>query len=99
MSRSASFVLTMVRSATTTTTARLEPPSNNVNTLWKRGHVSRGSVGDKIQVIPGFKTSAGMCFSPVISNVVQQQLFSTLLLATPPAVTHYSRQSAKLSIA
>lgn len=49
----------MVRSATTTATAnsgRLEPPSN----VWKRGHVSRGSVGDKIQVIPGFKTSAGM---------------------------------------
>lgn len=56
---SRSHILTMVRSATTTATAnsgRLEPPSN----VWKRGHVSRGSVGDKIQVIPGFKTSAGM---------------------------------------
>lgn len=53
----------MVRSATTTTAAansgRLEPPTNH-NNVWKRGHVSRGSVGDKIQVIPGFKTSAGM---------------------------------------
>lgn len=59
---SRSHILTMVRSATTTAAAnsgRLEPPPNH-NHVWKRGHVSRGSVGDKIQVIPGFKTSAGM---------------------------------------
>ncbi|KAE9968190.1 hypothetical protein BLS_005973 [Venturia inaequalis] len=53
----------MVRSATTTAAAsnsgRLEPPPN----VWKRGHVSRGSVGDKIQVIPGFKTSAAFLSS------------------------------------
>jgi hypothetical protein len=58
---SRSTLLTMVRSATTTTAAnsgRLEAPPNP-NNVWKRGHVSRGSVGDKIQVIPGFKTSAG----------------------------------------
>ncbi|TID26005.1 hypothetical protein E6O75_ATG03868 [Venturia nashicola] len=53
----------MVRSATTTAAAansgRLEAPTN----VWKRGHVSRGSVGDKIQVIPGFKTSAAFLSS------------------------------------
>ncbi|QDS73449.1 hypothetical protein FKW77_008808 [Venturia effusa] len=59
---SRSHILTMVRSATTTATAssgRIEPPAN----VWKRGHVSRGSVGDKIQVIPGYKTSAAFLSS------------------------------------
>jgi hypothetical protein len=53
-------------SATTTTTASAGPtshPNARFEVLsvpsWTRGHGSRGSVGERIQVIPGFKTSAG----------------------------------------
>jgi hypothetical protein len=55
---SRSTVLTMVRSAASN---RLEPHATTTHqTVWKRGHASRGSVGEKIQVIPGFKTGTGM---------------------------------------
>jgi hypothetical protein len=60
MPMSRSSVLTMVRSATTSN-GRLEHPHHATThqTNWKRGHASRGSVGEKIQVIPGFKTGTG----------------------------------------
>lgn len=51
--------------ASTTTTTTAAPSHSNARfevlsvPTWKRGHGSRGSVGERIQVIPGFRTSAG----------------------------------------
>jgi hypothetical protein len=57
--------LAMMRgfASTTTTTTTAVPAHGRFEVLsvptWKRGHSSRGSVGERIGVIPGFKTSAG----------------------------------------
>jgi hypothetical protein len=61
--------LTMMRGFTSTTTTPSSGPTSHPGTSgrfevlsvpsWKRGHGSQGSVGERIQVIPGFKTSAG----------------------------------------
>ncbi|KIW01840.1 uncharacterized protein PV09_06690 [Verruconis gallopava] len=54
----------------TTTAATTAPPASVFGRLdalsvpsWKKGHASRGSVGERIQVIPGFKTSAAFLSS------------------------------------
>jgi hypothetical protein len=76
MPMSRSSVLTMVRSAQATS-GRLEhhtQPTTSHQTTWKRGHASRGSVGEKIQVIPGFKTGSGEFY---------RQLFSLLFFFLP----------------
>lgn len=51
--------------ATTTTTSAVVNGRSIISTPshWKRGHNSRGSVGERIQVIPGFKTSAAFLTS------------------------------------
>ncbi|KAF2428352.1 hypothetical protein EJ08DRAFT_699214 [Tothia fuscella] len=82
----------MVRSAQSATSNRLEPHSSAATahqTAWKRGHGRGGSVGEKIQIIPGFKTgsafltSLGANLRIADDDLLPSPTYTPVLRATP----------------